>query len=117
MTDEQRESFTSAGMGISNLVTRATVRASELSAAELREGGETLVARVQNIRPAVVAVAGITAFRTAFGVGDAVLGEQSETMGQASIWAIPNPSGLNAHETVESLAGWFSQVAAAAGLR
>lgn len=117
MTDEQRESFTSAGMGISNLVTRATVRASELSAAELRDGGEALVARVQNIRPAVVAVAGITAFRTAFGVGDAVLGEQSETMGEASIWAIPNPSGLNAHETVESLAGWFSQVAAAAGLR
>jgi TDG/mug DNA glycosylase family protein len=117
MTDEQRGSFTSAGMGISNLVARATVRASELSAAELRDGGEALVARVEKIRPRVVTVAGITAFRTAFGARDAVLGEQSEPMARASVWAIPNPSGLNAHETVDSLADWFKTVADAAGLR
>ncbi|MEX1037455.1 MAG: mismatch-specific DNA-glycosylase, partial [Acidimicrobiia bacterium] len=67
MTDEQRSEFTGRGMGISNLVQRATVRASELTAEELQTGGERLVDLVAELRPAVVAIAGVTAYRTAFG--------------------------------------------------
>lgn len=116
MTDEQRSSLTERGIGISNLVARATVRASELGREELRAGGDRLRGLVETIEPEVVAVAGITAYRDAFGVRDASLGRQAEFLGPAQLWVLPNPSGLNAHETIDSLAEWFRRVAVAAGI-
>jgi len=116
MTDEQRRSLIGRGIGISNLVERATVRASELSRAELRAGGERLTKTISNVGPTVVAVAGVTAYRDAFGDRGAALGPQERRLGGASLWVVPNPSGLNAHETVDSLAGWYSRVAGAAGI-
>jgi TDG/mug DNA glycosylase family protein len=65
----------------------------------------------------VVAVAGVTAFRDAFASREAVLGRQPDDMGPAQLWVVPNPSGLNAHETIESLAAWYRQVAEAAGIK
>ena len=65
-------------------------------------------------RPSVVAVAGITAYRTAFHRSGAEMGRQPESIAGADLWAVPNPSGLNAHETVVSLAGWYRRVAEAA---
>ena len=116
MTSEQRSSFTAHGMGISNVVERATARASELSTDELRSGGEALVRRVERIEPEVVAIAGVTAFRSAFSEPKAVLGEQTEAWSRSAIWVVPNPSGLNAHHTVESLADWYGKVAEEAGV-
>jgi double-stranded uracil-DNA glycosylase len=116
MSDSQRASLVEAGIGISNLVARATVRASELSREELRAGGERLVALVEQVRPHLVAVAGVTAFRDAFGQRAAALGRQPVDIGPAQLWVVPNPSGLNAHETIESLAGWYSTVATEAGV-
>ena len=116
MTDEQRAAFVERGMGITNIVARATARASELSKEELIKGGSRLVERVATLEPRVVAVAGLTAYRTAFGVPGATTGPQAQTLGGVELWVVPNPSGLNAHETVESLAGWYGKAAAAAGL-
>jgi TDG/mug DNA glycosylase family protein len=116
MTDEQRESLTDMGIGISNLVERATVRASELTRAELRAGGERLRALVDEVAPAVVAVAGVTAYRDAFAERRATLGRQPNGIGTADLWVVPNPSGLNAHETVESLSEWYRTVADEAGI-
>jgi TDG/mug DNA glycosylase family protein len=116
LNDYQRASLVEAGIGISNLVARATVRASELSRDELRAGGERLVALVEDIRPRVVAVAGVTAYRDAFGQRGASLGRQPVDIGPAQLWVVPNPSGLNAHETVDTLAGWYSTVAREAGI-
>jgi TDG/mug DNA glycosylase family protein len=117
MSDEQRRALTAAGIGITNLVNRATVRASELTRAELREGGERLALLVGKVQPGVVAVAGVTAFREAFGLGQARLGRQDFDIGPAQLWVVPNPSGLNAHETIGSLADWYSKVAGEAGIR
>lgn len=116
MTDEDREHPRERGIGITNLVRRATARADELTADELREGGERLLATIARTRPAVVAVAGITAYRQAFGVRKAQTGEQPEPVEGARLWVVPNPSGLNAHETVESLAVAYAEPARAAGL-
>ena len=116
MTDEDREHLRERGIGITNLVRRATARADELTADELREGGERLLATIARTRPAVVAVAGITAYRQAFGVRKAQTGEQPEPVEGARLWVVPNPSGLNAHETVESLAVAYAEPARAAGL-
>ena len=116
MTDEDREHLRERGIGITNLVRRATARADELTADELREGGDRLLATIARTRPAVVAVAGITAYRQAFGVRKAQTGEQPEPVEGARLWVVPNPSGLNAHETVESLAVAYAEPARAADL-
>ena len=98
------------------MVARATATAAELSADELTSGGRRLRERVAEIQPVVVAVAGITAYRSAFGVPRAVVGRQEERWDGAQLWVVPNPSGLNAHETVDSLAAAYAAPARAAGL-
>lgn len=116
MTDVQRRDLLASGVGITNLVARATVRASELTRAELRAGGERLARLVEVRRPEVVAVAGVTAFRDAFGDRRARLGRQDTGLASAELWVVPNPSGLNAHETIDSLAERYAEVAVAAGV-
>ena len=116
MTEEQRKALIDIGIGITNLVNRATVRASELSREELREGGDRLIDLVEVVKPAVVAVAGVTAFRLAFGSPNARLGRQEPNLGPAQLWAVPNPSGLNAHETIATLADWYATVGGEAGI-
>ncbi|MFS3127276.1 mismatch-specific DNA-glycosylase [Nocardioides sp. Bht2] len=116
MTDEDRDHLRARGIGITNLVRRATVRADELSKEELAAGGEQLLALVAERRPAVVAIAGITAYRTAFKQSKAKVGLQPEPFAGARLWVVPNPSGLNAHATVESLAEAYAEPARAAGI-
>lgn len=116
MTDADRDVLRRRGIGITNLVARATARADELTADELQEGGERLRALVAGRRPGVVAVAGITAYRTAFGRRTARAGEQPEGWGDSRVFVVPNPSGLNAHETVDTLAAAYAEAALAAGV-
>jgi TDG/mug DNA glycosylase family protein len=116
MTDADRAYFVSRGLGITNIVSRASARADELSTEELRRGGERLVERVAAWRPAVVAVLGITAYRSAFGVRKAVVGRQPEPIADAELWVVPNPSGLNAHDTIATLATAYRAAAEAAGV-
>ena len=116
MDDAERAHLVARGIGITNLVRRATARADELTVEELRAGGERLVRLVEERRPRVVAVAGITAYRTAFSVRRAAVGRQPEPLGGAELWVVPNPSGLNAHETVATLAVAYRQVGVAAGV-
>lgn len=116
MSEEDRAMMRARGIGITNLVRRATIKASELTTDELRLGGAALTALVERERPEVVAVAGITAYRTAFGLPKAVPGRQPRDLAGAELWVVPNPSGLNAHETVATLAEAYRQVAEAAGI-
>lgn len=115
-SDEDRAHLRARGIGITNLVRRATVKASELTVEELREGGLRLQELVASRRPRVVAIAGITAYRTAFGQRRAVPGRQPERLAGSELWVVPNPSGLNAHETVDSLAAAYAEPARAAGI-
>ena len=97
-----------AGLGITNVVARATARADELSPAELVEGGARLAALVDRWRPAYLAVLGVTAYRTAFGRPKSIMGPQDHTIAGVPVWVLPNPSGLNAHYTVDGLATAFA---------
>ena len=103
---EERELLTH-GYGITNLVKRATAAAEELSAGELVAGQRRLKAKVKRFQPQVLAVLGISAFRTAFAQKVVVLGEQPERLGNSIVWVLPNPSGLNAHYQLEDLAEHF----------
>ena len=104
------------GLGITNLVPRPTAQAAELTAAELRAGREHLAALVASHRPRILAIAGITAYRTAFGQPKAVTGPQPAWLGATRIWVVPNPSGLNAHWTLPRLAEAFRELREAAGI-
>ena len=98
------------GLGITNLVARATVNAGELSREELEEGAKTLEAKVCEFNPRWLAIVGIEAYRNAFGHRRAAFGEQEEPIGGARVWVLPNTSGLNAHHTVETLANLFADL-------
>ena len=111
-----RSTLLDRGIGITNLVNRATARADELGADELRRGARALARKVARWEPRVVAVVGITAYRTAFERPAAAVGRQTETLGGAGVWALPNPSGLNAHYQVPDLARLYRAAAGAAGL-
>ncbi|MFJ2113428.1 MULTISPECIES: G/U mismatch-specific DNA glycosylase [unclassified Streptomyces] len=108
---EQGELLT-YGLGITNVVARATARADELDDEEFREGGRLLTAKVELLRPAWLAVVGITAYRTAFGERKARIGPQERTIGDARVWALPNPSGLNAHWTARTMADEYARLRA-----
>ena len=98
------------GYGITNLVQRASATADELTKEELAAGGERLAAKVEEYTPRVLAVLGVGAYRSAFGKPRAAVGLQTEQIGQTSIWILPNPSGLNAHYTLDALGEVFGEL-------
>jgi TDG/mug DNA glycosylase family protein len=116
MTDADRAHFLARGLGITNLVARATAKASELSIEELRAGGRDLRQRIAAMDVRAVAVAGLTAYRTAFEQRRAVGGRQPADLMGVPTWVVPNPSGLNAHETAASLARAYREPAEFAGV-
>jgi len=111
----EQDQLPALGLGITNLVPRATAQAAELDDAELRAGREHLAALTRSYRPRVVAIAGVTAYRTAFGQKGATTGPQPDRLGGARLWVLPNPSGLNAHWSLDQIAAAFAAVRAAAG--
>jgi len=102
------------GLGITNVVARATARADELTSAEIRAGGRVLTAKVTRLAPRWLAIVGVTAYRTAFGHPGAKTGPQEERMGETRLWVLPNPSGLNAHWTAPQLAEAYRELREAA---
>jgi len=106
---EERELLKS-GYGVTNIVARATALASELSAKELTEGGRRFMAKVRRYRPRAVAVLGVQAYRGAFGRSRAAVGPQPETIGDATVWVLPNPSGVNAHYQARDLTRLFRRL-------
>ena len=103
------------GIGLTNLIGRATVRADELSRQELREGAALLIDRLAAIRPSAVAIAGITAFRTGYRLPKAQLGRQDTSLIEGwpagvALHVVPQPSGLNAHYQIPDLARIWREV-------
>jgi double-stranded uracil-DNA glycosylase len=103
-------------LGCTNLVERATARAGELTPAELSAGAAGLIQRVSLYRPAWLAVLGVSAYRSAFGIRAARTGEQPEAIDGTRVWLLPNPSGLNAHYQLQGLVDEFHALRLAAGL-
>ena len=98
------------GYGITNLVARATARAEELGPEELVAGRRQLSAKVNRYQPNVLAVLGISAYRTAFARPKATPGRQPELFAGAIVWVLPNPSGLNANYQLPELVSVFREL-------
>jgi TDG/mug DNA glycosylase family protein len=97
----EEKDLLSLGLGISNVVARATAGADELLPDEFSAGGRLLEAKVARYRPRVIAFLGITAYRTAFARPKAVVGLQQDKLAGSEIWVLPNPSGRNGHFSLD----------------
>lgn len=87
----------SLGLGITNIVPRATREAAELAPAEYVEGRRRLARKIARARPAVVAFVGVTVYRRFFGPrAPGGPGPKPERIGDARVFVVPNPSGRNA---------------------
>ncbi|GAA4683773.1 G/U mismatch-specific DNA glycosylase [Phytohabitans rumicis] len=109
----EQDELLAYGLGITNVAARATARADELTRDELVAGAEVLAEKVARWRPRWLAVVGVTAYRIGFGRPGATFGRQAEALGRTGLWVLPNPSGLNAHYTVDTLADAFARLRAA----
>jgi TDG/mug DNA glycosylase family protein len=111
----EQDELPSHGLGITNVVARATARADELTTEEYQEGGRLLTAKVTALKPRWLAVVGVTAYRAAFDDRKGRIGPQERTIGDTRIWVLPNPSGLNAHWTAATMAEEYARLRTAAG--
>jgi len=110
---EERE-LLELGLGITNVVARATASASELTKEDFVEGGRVLRAKVRRYRPRIIAILGVGAYRQAFAQPKAVIGEQAERIVNARVRVLPNPSGLNANYQLPDLVKLFRELRQAA---
>lgn len=92
---EEEQRLLETRCGITMLVERPTVQASEVGLHELRTGGRELIKKIEDYQPAALAILGKQAFEQAFSVRGAVWGKQNFTIGVTQVWVLPNPSGLN----------------------
>jgi TDG/mug DNA glycosylase family protein len=119
VTCEDDDRLPGWGYGITNLVARPTAGLSDLSADELRRGRRALVAKVRRLRPAAVALVGVTVYRALFPSSAAgrvrgraprrdVLGPAPETLAGVPVFVLPNPSGRNAHYSYAEMLAAFA---------
>jgi double-stranded uracil-DNA glycosylase len=99
------------GIGITNVFPRASASADTLSADDYRVGSASLRRKLVRYRPRLVAFLGLGAYRIAAGRPDAVVGPQPVPFAGVPAWALPNPSGLNAHYQLGELVECYRALA------
>lgn len=102
------------GLGVTNVVNRATAAADELTDDDLRAGARTLARKVRRFAPRFVAFLGIGAYRVGFGRPKARLGEQPERIGESRVWLLPNPSGRTAAYQMDAIVAELARLRQAA---
>jgi double-stranded uracil-DNA glycosylase len=117
LTPFRERELLSRGLGITNLVSRATATADLLSLEEIAAGGRRLTTKLRRRRPRFVAVLGVVAYRVAFSRPTVEMGLQPDRIGLTQVWVLPNPSGLNAHYQLNDLAKLFGELRKAAATR
>lgn len=102
-TDRQlkrkRRKITGFRCGVTKLVDRPTVQATEVKLHELRSGGRNLIEKIEDYQPAALAVLGKQAFEQGFSQRGIAWGKQKIAIGATMVWVLPNPSGLNRIKT------------------
>jgi TDG/mug DNA glycosylase family protein len=100
------------GVGMTDLVKRATPRADELTRDEFRTGIERVERLVAWLAPRAVCFVGLTGYRAALDRG-AQAGWQPGEFGGRPAYVMPNPSGVNAHARPDELAAHLRAAASA----
>jgi double-stranded uracil-DNA glycosylase len=115
LSPAQERRLLDVGVGVTNLVGRTTATAAELGRDELRAGAARLERKVRRLRPGAVAFLGLGAYRAAFGRPRVSLGRQTGSLGQALVWVLPNPSGLQARYGLDEMVAQWRALRAAVG--
>jgi len=113
MTSEGDVKFPAWGYGVTNLVRRPTPGIGDLSRAEYEGGRRRLLAKIRKFKPAVVVLVGVTLHRMLFpkSRGLLKLGLQPETLCDARVFLLPNPSGRNANYSYAEMLTAFRALA------
>lgn len=101
---DPRHALHAHGMGMTDLVKRATRRADELSRAEFTAGIDRVARLVEWLRPEAICMVGLAGWRATID-RTATAGWQPIAVGDRPVYLMPSTSGLNAHDTVDTLAG------------
>jgi double-stranded uracil-DNA glycosylase len=109
------------GFGFTDLVKRATVRASDLSDAEFAAGAARLQPLLERHAPRLACFLGITHYRrihrlVAADQSPPQLGLQPQPLGRTRLFVVPSPSGANAHASRAEQTLWFDRLAELAGM-
>jgi TDG/mug DNA glycosylase family protein len=99
------------GVGMTDLVKRATTGASELTAAEYREGAARVERLARWLHPGAVCFVGLAGWRAAVD-RSAAPGEQAAGFGGVRTYVMPSTSGANAHARLDDLADHLRAAAA-----
>jgi len=100
---DPRHALAHHAIGMTDLVKRATAKAAELSGAEYEAGVARVERLVRWLRPRAICFVGLAGYRAAVD-RHAVAGVIPEGFAGARAYLMPNPSGANAHATVEVIA-------------
>jgi double-stranded uracil-DNA glycosylase len=105
------------GIGFTDLVKRATPKASDLKTSELAAGVAHLLEKIDRYRPRVACFHGVTGYRFVHDVlvgktSAPELGLQAVRLGATRVFLVPNPSGANAHFTRDDQTHWYDALAA-----
>lgn len=107
---EERE-LLARGVGITNVCSNASASADSLSLDDYRRGSLRLRRKLRRYRPRAVAFLGLGAYRIAAREPKAVVGPQPRDFAGILAWALPNPSGLNAHYQLDALVECYRALA------
>jgi TDG/mug DNA glycosylase family protein len=104
------------GFGFTDVVKRATARASEVPQTEFIKGVSRLTTELERHRPRVACFHGVTGYRHVLRALDPtaatpVLGAQTPRIGVTRCFLVPSPSGANAHFTPADQTHWYDRLA------
>ena len=98
------------GYGLTTAVARPTRQANELSRDELVRAGATLERKLATYKPRHVAFLGKMAYAAIVKNPKLDWGPQSTTFAGASVWVLPNPSGLNRAFQLDALVAAYREM-------
>jgi TDG/mug DNA glycosylase family protein len=104
------------GIGFTDVVKRATPKASDVAPREFAAGVRRLVATLEEYAPRIACFHGVTGYRPVrralAGVDGAIeLGVQALRLGPTRLYVVPNPSGANAHVKPAEQTAWYDRLA------
>ena len=110
---DTRHALLAHGIGMTDLVKRATPRADELTTDEYREGVGRVGRLAEWLQPGAVVMVGLAGWRAAVD-RKAVAGVQPDPFGGRPVYVMPSTSGLNASSRLDDLSDHLRQAAALA---
>ncbi|HEY4368643.1 MAG TPA: G/U mismatch-specific DNA glycosylase [Steroidobacteraceae bacterium] len=98
------------GCGLTTVVGRPTSRAAEVSVDEFRAASLTLERKIQRYAPRYIAFLGKAGYSAIAEQRNISWGLQLERFGDAAVWLLPNPSGLNRGFSLNDLVSAYREL-------